>query len=185
MALTKAELRVSLLSQREALSPDTIAYASKKVCRTLSEHPHIQKAQSIAAYLPFKNELNPWHFIHDCLHQKKNIYIPRYNPENNSYSLAQLTEKTVFVKGKYGIPEPGHKSLTLSMEQALTAIEAWVIPGVAFDKTGARLGMGKGYYDRFLNNSTGLKIGICFRFQYLESIPQDDWDVKMDTIFSE
>ncbi|HQG08910.1 MAG TPA: 5-formyltetrahydrofolate cyclo-ligase, partial [Dysgonamonadaceae bacterium] len=65
------------------------------------------------------------------------------------------------------------------------SIDLIIVPGVAFDRKLNRLGRGKGYYDRLLSQLKSPKIGICFDFQLLESIPVEDWDIKMDMIVAQ
>jgi len=63
--------------------------------------------------------------------------------------------------------------------------DLFLVPGVAFTETGVRVGRGKGYYDRYLHNHSGLKIGLCFEFQILSELPREDHDVLMDYLVTE
>lgn len=82
------------------------------------------------------------------------------------------------VRGLYGIAEPTGEIFT-----DYDAIELAVIPGVAFDSAGHRLGRGKGYYDRLLPQlPNALKAGLCFPFQLIEEVPAESFDICMDTV---
>ena len=83
-------------------------------------------------------------------------------------------------KGAHGIPEPT-EIVPISIEE----IEIILVPGLAFDKTGARMGFGKGYYDKLLETRKAIKIGICYDFQLLDKIPSEPHDVPMDIIITE
>ena len=87
-----------------------------------------------------------------------------------------------FSQGAYGILEPDTQSPVVDHHH----IQGLLIPGVAFNKDGRRLGKGKGYYDKTLQHFTGLKVGICFDFQISErSLPMEPHDEKMDYIITE
>ena len=88
-----------------------------------------------------------------------------------------------FRKGKFGIQEPIGDSEPATDDKIRKM--TWLVPGVAFDKSGARLGHGNGIYDRLLKERDGLKIGICFSVQITENIPSEDYDAKMDYIICE
>lgn len=86
-----------------------------------------------------------------------------------------------FSTGKYGIQEPVGDGVVDKLE-----IGGYLVPGIAFDRTGTRLGRGKGYYDQALDVSMGLKVGLCFSFQIFDGLlPSTSLDVKMDRIISD
>ena len=93
----------------------------------------------------------------------------------------QFVDSTQFKRGSFGFDEPvGGRVIELNQ------IQGFIIPGVAFDREGSRLGRGKGHYDRMLAKAQGLRLGVCFMFQiYAGALPTESFDMKMDGLVSE
>jgi 5-formyltetrahydrofolate cyclo-ligase len=105
-----------------------------------------------------------------------NWVYPKINGDDLEFVAAKK-----FVVGKYGIEEPVD-----GVSVNIKDIQGFLIPGVAFDRAGFRLGRGKGYYDRVLSKVTALKVGVCFGFQIFDrNLPHASFDMKVDQIISE
>ena len=100
--------------------------------------------------------------------------------KGDELELRYYTGKQDLQKGSYNIEEPQGELLT-----NYDKIDLAIIPGVAFDSQGNRLGRGKGYYDRLLKQLNAYKIGICFHFQICTHIPTETFDKPMDEVWSE
>ncbi len=102
--------------------------------------------------------------------------------EQQELSFWAPANAKAFTTGAFGIqePDPGQ-----SQRVELSAIQGFIIPGLAFDKKGARLGKGKSFYDRALKNYAGLKVGVGFSWQVQESLPTDPWDIFMDVLVTD
>ena len=136
--------------------------------------------QSVMVYLSFKNEVMTDRFISQFKIDKKDVSIP-YCINDLSMNAVKLVDFDEFKVNRYGILEPENPVKTDK-----NTIHLCVVPGVAFDGSGARIGFGKGYYDRFLKGTNIIKIGICYDFQIMKSpLPNDINDIKMDYIISE
>ncbi|MEJ7556308.1 MAG: 5-formyltetrahydrofolate cyclo-ligase, partial [Aquificaceae bacterium] len=92
----------------------------------------------------------------------------------------RLEDTTSLSPGAFCILEPS-KGKEVRPEE----VELSLIPGIAFDKAGYRIGYGKGYYDRLFERLGGLKVGVCYEFQVLEEVPRDDWDMPVDLVVTE
>jgi 5-formyltetrahydrofolate cyclo-ligase len=132
-----------------------------------------KKANTILLYWSTKNEM-PTHEFIEKWKDEKIILLP--SVVGNDIVLKRYTKN--LMQGLLGIWEPDTK---LNFEGVL---DLAIIPGVAFDRNRNRLGRGKGYYDRFLENYKCFKIGICFDFQLFEDLPANKYDKKMDLIIS-
>lgn len=170
----KKQIREALLQKRElhtATEEDT-----NKVVEKLLSLPQIKKAKSVLLYYPHKNEINTLPLINAFLKQGKTVLLPKVEGLNIIpvifKDLSQLKE------GYAGIKEPEGKAI--SPEE----IDIVIVPGVAFDKKGHRLGYGKGYYDRFLSKTNALKIGLAYDFQIVENLPAEEHDVPLDLIIT-
>jgi 5-formyltetrahydrofolate cyclo-ligase len=140
----------------------------------LENLPEFQSANIIFLYWSLPNEVDTQVFI-EKWSVNKTILLPVI--ENDAMILKCYTDNACLVTGKFNICEPDTATFT-----DYSRIDLCVVPGLAFDKHGNRLGKGKGFYDKFLSNINAMKIGICFDVQYIDNIPHDDWDQKMDLI---
>lgn len=137
--------------------------------------PEFQKTKNILIYWSLPDELPTQAFIGKWC-DKKQFFLPAI--VGDGMVLKQYSVSEALIKGSHGIMEP-HSLIDFNGE-----IELGIIPGIAFDRHRNRLGRGKGYYDRFFSDNQSLKIGVCFDFQLLETIPVSLHDVKMDKIVS-
>lgn len=150
---------------------------SEEVFSVLELTGAFNDASHICIYNAMKDEVATHPFISKWIGTKK-FYLPVI--ENDEIIFRNITKDTRYEKSSYGIHEPLGDNLT-----DYARIDLTIVPGVAFDRKGNRLGRGKGYYDRFLPKTKAPKVGVCFDYQLLNQIPTDTWDVKMDIIVSE
>ncbi len=105
--------------------------------------------------------------------------FPRVDGDAMEYFIPQ---KGSFIKSKLGILEPDPAKAKAVAKNELRGI---LVPGVAFDEQGHRMGRGRGYYDRYLSNFNGKKLGVCFDIQIFPDIPRDPHDVRMDVVITD
>lgn len=127
-------------------------------------------------YHSLKDEVQTHAFI-EKWSEKKRVVLPVV--VGDELELRLYTGPADLSIGSYGIAEPTGELFT-----DYAAIDLAVIPGVAFDAVGHRLGRGKGYYDRLLPHIGATKIGICFPFQWVEEVPAEPFDICMDEVIS-
>jgi len=180
----KSNLRKEFLEKRNSLPEHFRMQASEKICCEIRSFGRIAEAEYLAAYRHSDAEPDIDSFLAEEAGKGKSIYFPRYNPILGQYEMAKVDKfPEGFQKGKFGIQEPTRDSEPATDDKIRKM--TWLVPGVAFDKSGARLGHGNGVYDRLLQERDGLKIGICFSVQLTENIPSEDYDTKMDYIICE
>ncbi len=169
----KERLRERIATQR----PDsqTLETMSAAVVKTFQGFELFQQAKAIGAYMPLPDEVDVTPLF-QCLEQR--VFIPAFDEKTGSYRMAQYTQE--LKKGKFGIPEPEHPVWAGPGE-----LDLILVPGVAFDRAGNRLGRGGGFYDRLLPQYRALRIGICFAFQCLDAVPTTRHDVRMDRVVTE
>ena len=119
--------------------------------------------------------------IKEALNEKK-VVVPISNKKDCSLTLSELKDWDDLEASSYGILEPKKEKIK---EISIDEIDLIIVPGVAFDKFGNRLGHGKGYYDRLLKNANTTIIGLAFEFQTIEKIPTDEHDKPVDIIITE
>ncbi|MEY8216611.1 MAG: 5-formyltetrahydrofolate cyclo-ligase [Colwellia sp.] len=179
-------LRKKVRLRRQQLSSKEQLQASEKLLLRLSSHKKVQAAQSIALYLSNDGELDTHLFIKWCWQQNKKVFLPVIHPFCPGHLLfLQYEECTPMIKNCYGITEP---KLNVATVCPINQLDMLCTPLVAFDNTGARLGMGGGFYDRALANwhakSMPYPIGIAHNCQQVEHIPTEYWDIPLPEIIT-
>jgi len=185
--LEKNKIRKELNYLRNSQSKENQDIANLAISEKLRELEEIIYADTIAAYMPMKNEVDLSAFFQKCL--GKRLCFPRYKREKrgdlSQYEMALVSgaafknqEEAIncFTEGKFGIPEPLETAEGIPPDK----IDVWLIPGVGFDKDGNRIGRGGGFYDRLLKNVSGIKIGIGYDLQLIEKVPHGSNDQQMD-----
>ncbi|MCH5211123.1 MAG: 5-formyltetrahydrofolate cyclo-ligase [Oscillospiraceae bacterium] len=176
----KEKLRLEMREKRRALSKDIIQKSSAEICRQLFTLDEVKTAKSVCVFLSAFNEPDTMGIIKQLWQSGKKVSAPVSDTETNTLSLFQIESIEDLHKGAYGIPEPS-KSKPVSEED----IDVILVPGLAFDKKGGRMGFGKGYYDRLLAKSRAMRIGLCYDFQLMDSIPTEEHDINMNYIITE
>jgi 5-formyltetrahydrofolate cyclo-ligase len=173
----KVAVRALVNKLKANFSDDEKLFQSENVFVQLEQLEAFKTAKTIFAYWSLPDEVKTHNFIKKW-HGKKKIILPLVN--GDSLELREYSGEESLEKGaSFGILEP-HKGVIADISR----IDIAIIPGIAFDKNGNRLGRGKGYYDKLLVNSNFLKIGLCYSFQMLSKVPADVFDIKMDMVIS-
>ncbi|MDZ8120376.1 5-formyltetrahydrofolate cyclo-ligase [Pontiella agarivorans] len=180
MTLTKQKIRKTIATKRTVLDPQWLEKTSTRIVENLQSLEEFQSSETVALYKAIGGEVNLELLFEICWSLGKRTAIPVFNPETRIYEMAEITASTAFEIGNYGIQEPVSPCLL-----PLSDIDLIAVPGVAFDPSGNRLGRGGGYYDRMLSGFPGITTGICFDFQYVETVPVDLHDRPVDHIVSE
>ncbi|VGO20123.1 5-formyltetrahydrofolate cyclo-ligase [Pontiella sulfatireligans] len=180
MPQTKQQLRSTIAAKRKMLDADWIEDASAKAIENLQSLPAFQSAKTVALYMAIGGEVRLEPLFAECWRLGKTTCIPVFNSSTRLYEMAEITENTRFETGNYGIPEP-----VAPNPVAIQEINLMVVPGVAFDASGNRLGRGGGYYDRLLDGFSGDIVAVAFDFQILPQIPCDSYDRPVQIIATE
>ena len=148
---------------------------SDDILKRIESHPVFKNAKTVLLYHSLPDEVYTHDFIRKW-YTRKRILLPVVT--ENTLELYTYTGPDKLKTGAYGIAEPTEGKFTNFKE-----IDLAIIPGMAFDRRGNRLGRGKGYYDRLLPFLAGTyKLGVCFPYQLLESIPTEGFDVRMNEV---
>ena len=151
---------------------------SAEILAALEAHPVFRAASIILLYHSLPDEVHTHDFIRKWSTKKK-ILLPVVI--GNDLELRVYTSPADLAIGAYGIEEP-----TGALFTDYATIDLVIVPGVAFDRDGNRLGRGKGYYDRLLPRiPSAYKVGICFPFQIVEEVPAEPFDIRMDEIITQ
>ncbi len=173
--LEKKELRkqIRLLKQQYSLGEKKAKSIS--VWETLEQDEHFQKARVVLAYWSMDDEVYTHEFVAKWSTQKT-LLLPSVRGEELDIRYFE-GEELLRPGEEYAIPEP-----VGVLFEDLKQIDLIIVPGVAFDAKGGRLGRGKGYYDKILKQTNAYKVGVCFDFQVVEQVPTEEHDIKMDLV---
>jgi 5-formyltetrahydrofolate cyclo-ligase len=165
-----------MLERRNKLNSLEIAKRSKSIQEFVINSKEFRQAKVVGAYFAFGSEVNTELIIEQAKTLVKKIALPRV--EEDKITFYELSSIKSLIRGRFGIMEP-------PPSVPISEIDILVVPGIAFDKTGNRLGYGKGYYDRLMSGKQTFSIGLAYSFQLLENLPYDRYDKRLDAIASE
>jgi len=181
----KATIRKEILAKRESQDSEIRAAHSRSITRTLLSHKSFQSAHKILIYLSKDGEVDTDKLLGRAFELGKWVCVPVVDRKSGELRVSELPgPATSFRVGSFGVREPEEEDLNFI---TLDQIDLVVIPGLAFDRQGGRIGYGKGYYDRLLRRlgSRVPRIALTFDFQILDTVPQDGNDVRVDAIITE
>ena len=175
---SKQQLRVVLKRRRELLSPKETQQLSAKICENLQNQPSFLQADTVYFYYPLNTEANLLLLAEKALSMGKQIAFPRVNgTKMDFYQVNSLTE---FTEGTFHVMEPTGQQKICQKDPLV------LVPGLAFDLQGRRMGYGKGYYDKyFARYPDCMKIGICYAMQIIDEVPTSQYDIPMDAVATE
>ena len=178
-------MRKEILQKRKSMHNDDVISKSNQVAKHLFNTDFYKKSKCIMAYIDFRNEVKTEWIIKNSLSSKKDIIIPISVVETKNLILSKLQDyDSELEPGAYGILEPKKQFIR---ESSPDSIDLILIPGVAFDKRGYRIGYGAGYYDRFLNkiDNSVPKVALAFNLQLVPHVFEGKYDVAVDYIITE
>lgn len=176
--LEKAALRRRILALRRALPPEKKSEAAYSIAEKILYEKAWQTASCIAFYLPLPDEVSTFPLLESAWRSGKTTVAPIV--QNDTLVFGKFSSRSELVPGPWGISQPALKNSVPD-----SAIHLILVPGIAFDLDGYRLGYGGGFYDRYFQNSRALRWGLAFDFQLLPALPRMEHDVPVDKIFTE
>ncbi|NLY11638.1 MAG: 5-formyltetrahydrofolate cyclo-ligase [Firmicutes bacterium] len=180
--LDKRALRKKLIAERDGIAKQRKARLEKSILDSLFNHEAYQKAISIMTYIGFGSEIDTWQIIEQAWANGKIVYVPKIvkTTERSTMIAVKINERDDLAAGTWGILEP------INSEPAdASEIDLIIVPGLAFNAQGYRIGYGGGYYDQFLPHVRGRTIALCFDRFLREDIPVESWDIPVEIIITE
>jgi 5-formyltetrahydrofolate cyclo-ligase len=176
---SKSDLRQKIREVLDKISLAVRMVESHDLCRRLE--PQLHSAHRILFYAPMEDELDVWPLLEKLLKTPTICALPAFDDATQSYAARRVKNlETDIFTGKFGVSEP----LIELEEIPLHLFDLILVPGMAFDLGGNRLGRGRGFYDRILAQASGIKCGVGYDFQLLEEIPTEPHDAKVDFMFT-
>jgi 5-formyltetrahydrofolate cyclo-ligase len=177
----KQALREQVRVRLEGIPAEERLAASARARARLQDQRLWKAAHSVLFYAPLPGELDVWPLLAEALSAGKEVALPRFVKEARAYEACQVHDLELDLQvGHFGIREPDRGCARLSSNR----LDLVLVPGVAFDLQGRRLGRGKGYYDRLLKELDGTTCGVAFDEQVMEAIPTAPYDVSLDYVLT-
>ena len=165
-----------MLEMRNRLNHPEIAKKSKTIQEFVIKSKEFESAKVVGTYYALGSEVTTELIIKRAKILGKKIALPRV--EEDKITFYELSSTKSLIRGRFGILEP-------QPYEQMNDIDILIVPGIAFDKKGNRLGYGMGFYDRLLSCKRTFSIGLAYSFQLLENLPHDKYDKRLDAIASE
>ncbi|MFQ5449386.1 MAG: 5-formyltetrahydrofolate cyclo-ligase [Nitrospinaceae bacterium] len=181
----KASIREEMAKRRNSLKASTLKEKSEQILKNLAGHEEFQNARSILFYLSLPREVQTDAMIALAFQWGKKVHVPLIDTSRRGLRISELPAPDIeFEKRAFGLREPGKPDQKIVSPAVLDFI---LVPGLAFDRKGGRIGYGAGYYDRFLKevSQDTILVAAAFDFQVLESVPQAEYDVPVHKILTE
>lgn len=183
---SKKDMRTRMLALREKLSAGERAELSAAICANVRATQAWQRARTVLCYMPIRGEVDVRALVDELWERGSRVLLPRCRPnEPGVMDVACASCADDLGTGSYGILEPDADACP-ALEDARP--DLILVPGVAYDGKGFRLGFGAGFYDRFLSGdqAPGASVyGVAYAFQILETLPVDPWDVPVQAVITE
>ena len=184
----KNDVRAELLERRKAMLPEDRVLWDDKIANVLLGSISYRFCDIMLAYASAALEVSTDKIIDKALENKKIVACPVSNAEDNTMSFISIKSRGELSPGEYNILEPPKTNpdwLSCPELENKRALAICLVPCLAYDAYGYRIGYGKGYYDRFLSSFEGTKIGLCYSGFKSGKLPRGKYDVKLDVIITE
>ncbi len=180
MKREKSEIRDANKAARAKMNSKAVSQKSHAAEESFLKSEIYKNSNCIMLYMPLGNEVDTAEIIKDAFRDGKHLVFPVTDKSTGEITPHYAAEDTLFKRGAFSVFEP-----CATQVAELKQIDAVIVPGIAFDRLGNRVGFGKGCYDRLLQRTSAVKIGLCYEFQVCDEIAADPYDVKMDFLITE
>ena len=183
----KKTLRKEILTKRNNIDVVEKEEKDRKILDGFYESKYYRESKNIFIYISYASEINTKEIINKALMDNKKIYVPRTEFKTRLMDAVEITSLDNLIESEYGILEPSAEEPHINPNE----IDLIVVPGVAFDRNGGRMGYGAGFYDRYFkkiskdNMKKVIKLALAYDFQILEKIPMNEQDVPVNYIITE
>lgn len=178
MSVSKDQRRGELLKMRLHLTADVILEKSVLIQEKLFATKEFTEAKKVLIYLPINNEVETGSIIDKLLTCGKKVYLPTLR--NGQYVICEFKSWNDLEVGRFGILQPKE-----GLGKQTGLVDVVLIPGLAFTKSGVRVGYGQGVYDQLLSGLPVVKIGLAYELQILDEVEKESHDILMDFVITE
>ena len=174
--MDKSTLRKEIRKLKRAMTEEEILLRSQRLCEKFLKCDFYQNADTVYGYLPYNQEVRTWDLLAQAMADGKKVAVPKVYGEEMRFIY--ITDFSQIETGYCGIPEPIEDAPVANDKDALV-----LMPGLAFDTDGHRIGYGGGFYDRFLSSEPDHPtIALCYDFQVRNDLPAEAFDIPVDLV---
>ena len=174
--MDKKALRLKIRQQKQAMTPDQIQRSSARLCQMFFETEQYQNAKTVYSYLPYNQEVQTIPILERAVADGKAVAVPKVYGDTMRFIYITSIDQTA--AGYSGIPEPIADGPVANDPTALV-----LMPGLAFDRAGHRIGYGGGFYDKFLaQEPCHPTLALCYEFQVLSHLETEEFDIPVDCV---
>lgn len=176
----KTEIRAEMLKIRSDITDKK--EKSIRIVRNVINTEEYKRCKNLFIYFAVNGEAETDELIQAAFDGGKNVFLPRCENSDGDMTFRKVASLSELKTGLYSIPEPLESAPECKSSDKN---DMCIVPGIAFDFYGNRIGYGKGYYDRFLCNFRGFSVGICFSECFIYKIPSDIYDIPLNAVCTE
>jgi 5-formyltetrahydrofolate cyclo-ligase len=180
--MDKNELREHMKTLRDSISKEEKATQDSIIFKKVVNSKYYIEAASLMVYVSFGLEVDTISIIKHALENNKIVCVPKIINKRDGMKAIKIENLDELIKNKFGILEP----VSFDKEVCAKNIDLFLVPGLAFDDKGGRIGYGAGYYDRFLREARdkSCKIGLAYNFQVINKVPMTEYDVYLEDVIT-
>lgn len=174
--MNKQQLRQAIRQRKRAMTQEEIEDRSRSLCEKFLNSDNYRRCTCLYGYLPYNQEVRTWPILHQALADGKKVAVPKVYGDEMKFIY--LTDLTQVATGYAGIPEPIADGPVAEQQDALV-----LMPGLAFDPQGHRIGYGGGFYDKFLSREPKHPtVALCYEFQMVDHLETEQFDIPVNTV---
>lgn len=174
--MNKQQLRQAIRQRKRAMTQEEIEDRSRSLCEKFLNSDNYRRCTCLYGYLPYNQEVRTWPILQQALADGKQVAVPKVYGDEMKFIY--LTDLTQVAAGYAGIPEPIADGPVAEQQDALV-----LMPGLAFDPQGHRIGYGGGFYDKFLSREPGHPtVALCYEFQMVDHLETEQFDIPVNTV---
>ncbi|MBQ5399596.1 MAG: 5-formyltetrahydrofolate cyclo-ligase [Ruminococcus sp.] len=178
----KGQLRFESKKLRTEMSKSQKALLDKRLTERFLSFEGYKNAGTVFAFVSLSIEVDTEEIIRDALVSGKRLAVPRCNVNDGTMTFYYIKSRGDLKKGYFGLLEPDEKKCERALKRDCDLI---IVPGLVFDKSGHRIGFGKGYYDRYLRNFEGVSAGVCYSFCVKQRLPKEKFDLPVKYLITD
>lgn len=181
----KNRIREHYKALRKGMDPELKREYDECICQRFMSLASYRFADSLLLYAPLNGEIDIMPIAQDALNKGKTVAFPRCNKADHTMNYHIVSELSELKTGHYGIREPNRSLPIYDPLQRKGENAVCFVPALAFDRNGYRIGYGKGYYDRYLGDFGGARMGVSYSFCVVDSLPRGRFDTAVDFLMTE
>lgn len=179
--MDKKEIRKTLKEKRKSIPKEKKIIYDKAISRAITASDYFKKAEQVLVFSSTDDEFDTRYIIKCCRNEEKSVFCPVCTDGNGNMKFYRVDSEDDLSIGMYGISEPK----PYCEEYKPKENDIVIVPCLSVDKNGYRIGYGKGYYDRFLKDFNGVSICPCCEEMLTDTLPTDEYDIKMNIIVTQ